>query len=274
MMSDHEQDPNAPGDSSRPRLIGSSRAGMILAFGFFLLGALNFYLIPSTGGIIGGYWNPLLYDLVLNEFFLVLVYIPLIQLPLATGFSLGSRDRSTHGGLSLNPLAVYGLFGMVAATRVALLVAGSVYPWDAGELQLLVDLVLFERLGGVVSVPVVVNTVFLFYFPLVVAVQLLIHRTPLVGDGRSDTGSPLLPSPSPDQRPGTEPSPGSGTGFRTGVAAFEESWFLPRIPYWSVIVGVVLLLIAGLATGGLELAFSIAGFLLSLYQTQPPRDRG
>lgn len=266
-MTNHANARASPPASSDRRPIGTTSTGIALAYGFFLLGAVNYYLIPRTGGLVSLYWDPLLYDLVLNRFFLALVYIPLIQLPLATVFYLGARGRVSTIDRQPDPALVFGLFGLVAAVRVTTLVAVSAYPWDAGSLQGLVDAVLFGRLGGVASFPELANTVFLFYFPLVVAIQ----RLP--GRGQPGGGEPAAPgdSRSAGQPAGTAPRSAS-PGSRALAAAQGVSNVRLGVPYWVLVVVVAVVLVAGLATGGLESAIGIAGILLSLYQLQPGRE--
>lgn len=252
---------------SPPRPVESSRGGLAVGFIFFLGGAGNYFLLPRTGGLLDIVWSPLLFDLALNPFFLVLVYIPLIQLPLAVSFYQRSALSMTDLERTSRALLIFAGFGLLWVVRVILLIATTAYPWGAGGVRAFVDTMLYGELLGLATLPDVLNLVFLFYFPSVVAVCLLatgLIRRP-AGGTPAETMAPPLPN---EEKPSTIATPPPPEGPDLHASAEAER----RFPYWGLVGVVVLLLVGGGIVGGLESAISIAGLLISLYQLQPERD--
>lgn len=275
-MATNDHPSTAAASSTSSGRVGSSTVGIGLATAFFLVGAVNFYLIPTTGGLTSSYWHPVLYDIVLSRPVLVLIYIPLVQLPLATVYLLRSRELPER---RLGPRFVFGLFGLIAILRVAILAAEVAYPLDAGSLQPVVDTILFGEFVGRVGIPEFVTTVYLWYFAGAVYAGLLVDRLGRRGRPDADLAS-TPPSQTGDRLDDDQVGSSQGTvaaaeGHRRGVRA---QWSVPgvsaelRIPFWAVAGGVAVLLIGGAVTGGLESAIGVAGILLSLYELQPTGD--
>lgn len=242
---------------------GHSLVGLLLALGFYLLGVLHYYLTPVTGGLTTLYWDPVVYDLILNPFFLGLIYIPLIQLPLAAVYYVRAQDGGESAGSPFAPTIVFGLFVVIAVVHWVLLGAQAVYPWDAGSLQWLVDHLLWSEVLGPLRLSGIVNVVFLGYFPVII---ILFHRIP------QDQQAPTVAAATETLSTRRPTRSARGTGYIERGIGKSADVFLDRplrIPYWVLVGGVISLIIAGLVMGGLESAIAIAGLFLSLYELQP-----
>lgn len=175
--------------------VGGSTLGLLTAFGFYAIGLANFLQLPTSGGFLS---SPLL----LERWFAFFVYVPLIQLPLATVYLFLATDRPREAGVTsgthpraVGPTRVVGLFAVLAVVVAGLWVyAQQFYPAGLGSLAWLADAFLWE--GGWD----LLFRVYLIYFPVVVAGHLTV-RAVRGGPGRDSRPPGSVPPEPPTATP-------------------------------------------------------------------------